>query len=211
MVDTTAKVVLDSAHPQGDAYRLTTFLWRYPKFVHGEDMRHRMGSACVSSSRAIPVSRNLEEVRSDLFRAGPVFWGAEQKGMSAAAELDNADRCVAWPIALPLVLRGVAEHFGMFVAETITLREYAKRLWKLGSLFDADVAEEMTVYGVHKSIANRKIEDSLHVNVLRTFVAEPGLMNFFGLRLEEGHAKYVLGTLASMLTKEERDRLTGAR
>ena len=84
-----AKVICDSIGEHSP--RLTTFVCRYPKFIHAEDMRHRSGSYCVSSSRAIPVSKNLEEVRSDALRAGPVYWGAEQRGMQSGKELSDED------------------------------------------------------------------------------------------------------------------------
>lgn len=182
MVDISAKVICDSIGEHSP--RLTTFLVRYPKFVHAEHMRHRTGSYCVSSSRAIPVSRNLEEVRSDVLRAGPVYWGTEQKGMSSGAELDDVEFCITWPVDLPQVLWLVAEHFDMLTAERITQREYAKRLWKLGALIEGDIAEEMVKHSVHKSIVNRRIESDLHVNTLYTS-CEPGLLNFFSLRLDK--------------------------
>lgn len=58
-----AKEILCSENPSGD--RLMTMWCRYPKFVHGEHLRHRSFSFSVSSSRAIPVTKNLEEVRLD--------------------------------------------------------------------------------------------------------------------------------------------------
>jgi thymidylate synthase ThyX len=90
MID--AKVICDSTSPQG--HRLTTFKLRYPKFIHGEFMTHRVISRNASSSRAIPVSRMIAEVRSDA-RASPVYWGAEQKGMQSGAELSEADARLA--------------------------------------------------------------------------------------------------------------------
>src|SRR4051812_11881839 len=81
----SAKVICDSIGTYSP--RLTTFLTRYPKFVHAEHCRHRTHSFCVSSSRAIPLAKTLEEARSDELRAAPVFWGAEQKGMSPGGEL----------------------------------------------------------------------------------------------------------------------------
>lgn len=161
-----AKIVLDSAHPQGDDYRLTTFLLRYPKFIHAEHCRHRMMSLCVSSSRAVPVSKNLEEVRSDELRAGPVYWASEQKGMSGGEELDDTIR--GWSNEPNDPTRLIA----------------AKERWKQAALRAAFGAEDLTRLGVHKSIVNRLLEPFLHVNVLCTVVAKPGLMNFFGLRLD---------------------------
>lgn len=147
-----AKIICDSIGE--DSPRLTTFLTRYPKFCHSEHMRHRTGSYCVSSSRAVPVSKNLEEVRSDDLRAGPVYWGAEQKGMQSGEELQGEKL------------------------------DAAKRIWKATAEHVAMGAEYMVEEGAHKSIVNRLLEPFLHVNVLVTS-CEPGLMNFFGLRLDK--------------------------
>lgn len=165
MPDIKAQIILDSAHPQGQDYRLTTFLCRYPKFVHAEHMRHRTGSYCVSSSRAVPVSKNLEEVRSDELRAGPVFWGAEQRGMQSGEELPDIDE------------NDPSKTLGRS-------KQYAINTWRQAAKAAAYSAENLMNAGVHKSIVNRLLEPFLHVNVLVTSCA-PGLLNFFGLRLDK--------------------------
>jgi hypothetical protein len=97
-----APVIRDSVNPQGS--RLHTQRWTCPKFIHQESLRHRAiyfmdflraefdadFSFSVSSSRAIPSRRLIEEARSDEHRAVPVSWGAEQKGMSPGDELDDS-------------------------------------------------------------------------------------------------------------------------
>ena len=80
-----AQVICDSINPTGQ--RLTTFQLRYPKFIHGEFMTHRVFSRNASSSRAVPTTKLIEEVRSDA-RAAPVFWGKNQPGMQSTEELD---------------------------------------------------------------------------------------------------------------------------
>jgi len=147
-----AEVVCDSIGEHSP--RLTTFRLRYPKFVHGELMTHRAFSRNASSSRAIPVSKNLEEVRSDELRAAPVWWGREQKGMQSGDELSGGN---LWT---------------------------AQAEWKAAAL-DAELrARRLQSYGAHKSIVNRILEPFLHINVVATSCA-PGLMNFFGLRLDK--------------------------
>jgi hypothetical protein len=146
-----AEVITDSIAAASP--RLTTFLIRYPKFIHAEHCRHRSMSLCVSSSRAVPVSKNLEEARSDELRARPVHWGAEQRGMQSGAEIMTPDA--------------------------------AAKIWRAAALRAADAAEALHALGIHKSIANRLIEPFLHVNVLVTS-CEPGMLNFFGLRLDKG-------------------------
>lgn len=132
----SAKVIADSISPQH--HRLTTFELRYPKFIHGEFMTHRVLSRNASSSRAIPTERLLAEVRSDLERATPVFWGKNQKGMQAAEELTGTDLIVA------------------------------KNTWKAQAIVAAEAAERMSRNGVHKQIVNRILEPFTHINVVCT-------------------------------------------
>ena len=79
-----AKIIEDSISPT--RARVTTFQLRYPRFIHAEFMTHRLFSRNASSSRAIPVSRTLDNVKADpaLFE----HWGKNQKGMQAEEEMD---------------------------------------------------------------------------------------------------------------------------
>lgn len=167
-----AEVICDSISSQG--HRLTTFKLRYPKFIHGEFMTHRVFSRNASSSRAVPVAKNIEEVRSDALRAVPVFWGAEQKGMSPGGELDDTTKSMRWKD------RFDTDNWG---GEPVTPKEYAIRVWYYAALDAADRAELLMNAGVHKSIVNRVIEPWLHINVV---VTATEYMNFFGLRLDSG-------------------------
>lgn len=65
--------------------RITTFQLKYPRFIHGELMTHRVFSRNASSSRAIPVEKMISQVWND--PAMPVHWGTNQPGMQAKAEL----------------------------------------------------------------------------------------------------------------------------
>lgn len=169
-----AKVILDSIGPTSDYTRLHTQLWRYPKFVHQESLRHRRliftdwqeqdFSFSVSSARAIPFKNLMAEVRNTEQRAKPVVWGSEQKGMLPGLEL-----CGTTAIA----------------AETV---------WDQAALKAADFAEDLAALGVHKSIVNRIIEPYIHVNCLVTGTTQ-GWLNFFGLRLDKA-ADPTLRTLA---------------
>lgn len=154
-----ARVVLDSINQYGN--RLTTFQLRYPKFIHGEFMTHRVVSRNASSSRAVPTSKLLEEVRTDALRAGPIFWGKNQKGMQAAEELDSRDR---WSGAVYMPSE----------------KTQAMMLWRKAALLAADLAHEMEQLGVHKQIVNRVLEPYSHINVVATATEWD---NFFGLRL----------------------------
>jgi thymidylate synthase ThyX len=86
-----AKVIEDSIAHNGA--RLITLQLRYPRFVHSELLTHRMFSRNSSSSRAIPVAKMIEQVRTN--PAMPVHWGANQPGMQARAELTGGELGVA--------------------------------------------------------------------------------------------------------------------
>lgn len=83
----SASIVADSISPEG--IRLTTLQLRYPRFIHAEFMTHRDFSRNASSSRAIPVSRMIEDLRRD--PAIPTYWGSNKPGMQAGAELTDQD------------------------------------------------------------------------------------------------------------------------
>lgn len=78
------KVIEDSINPHNNI-RLTTLQLRYPRFIHGEFMTHRVFSRNASSSRAIPIRTFLKQVWSD--PATPIHWGANNPGMQAKTEL----------------------------------------------------------------------------------------------------------------------------
>jgi thymidylate synthase ThyX len=78
-----ARTVADSLNPVGD--RLTTFVLTYPRFIHAELMTHRVFSRNSASSRAIPVKKMIEMVKTN--PVIPEYWGKNQKGMQAKEEL----------------------------------------------------------------------------------------------------------------------------
>lgn len=78
-----AQILIDSMNPTGN--RLTTWLLTYPRIIHSEFMTHRVFSRNASSTRAIPVNRTLEIVKTN--PAMPVHWGKNQSGMQADVEL----------------------------------------------------------------------------------------------------------------------------
>ena len=82
----TAKILLDSISPRGD--RLTTFEVIMHRFVLAEFNTHRAFSRNSASSRAIPVRKGIEQVRSN--PALPLEWRAEQKGMQGGELLSES-------------------------------------------------------------------------------------------------------------------------
>lgn len=81
----SVKSVKDSLAPSGR--RLTTFELRYQRFIHSELMTHRLFSRNAASSRAIPVDKMLQRIEDN--PAAPIWWGANEPGMKAKAELEG--------------------------------------------------------------------------------------------------------------------------
>lgn len=75
----TAKIIEDSISTAGK--RITTLQLLYPRLIHSELMTHRVFSRNASSSRAIPVQKMIDMVRST--PAMPIHWGKNQPGMQA--------------------------------------------------------------------------------------------------------------------------------
>lgn len=163
----TATLIEDTISPDG--IRLTTMQLRYPRFIHAEELTHRILSSQAeyiiyeaipdglmydqdlsrnaSSSRAIPVERMIADLRRD--PAMPIYYGSNKPGMQAGAELtgqDLDDVKMAWLIAMDMAISS---------------------------------AEVMVKKGLHKQIANRILEPWAHINVV---VTATDWSNFFALR-----------------------------
>lgn len=170
---TTAKVIADSRSPfTGD--RITTLQLRYPRFIHAEELTHRVlgtqpeivipdgvmyekdFSRNASSSRAVPVERLIQDVLDD--PAIPAHWGKNQPGMQAREEHD----AVIW-----------FENDGTL---------YARDAWLLGRDQAVDLARRFATAGYHKQVVNRLLEPFAHINVV---VTATDWDNFFLLRDHE--------------------------
>lgn len=91
-MSTNAKVICDSVNEWGD--RVTTLEVTFHRFVLAEFNTHRVFSRNSASSRAIPVEKQLERIRTE--PAIPLEFGANQSGMQAGEllaghELDEAE------------------------------------------------------------------------------------------------------------------------
>jgi thymidylate synthase ThyX len=82
----SAKIIAHSIAPNGQM--IVTWELEYPRFIHGEFMTHRLFSRNAASSRAIPVSTIINQVRND--PAMPIHWGENQAGMQAKNVLSDA-------------------------------------------------------------------------------------------------------------------------
>ena len=74
----TAKVIADTTYNE---HRVTTLELEYPRYIHSELMTHRVFSRNAASSRAIPISRMIELIKSN--KQVPM-WTGKQSGMQGA-------------------------------------------------------------------------------------------------------------------------------
>jgi hypothetical protein len=124
----TAKIICDSISPEG--VRLTTMEVKLHRFVLAELNTHRVFSRNSASSRAIPVSKMLERVKTD--PAMPMFWGKNQAGMGAAVELDDIDKIRVtnrWLEARDRAIRSVEELMEIGLHKQLTNRLLEPWLW----------------------------------------------------------------------------------
>lgn len=84
----TAKMIEHSCSTS-TGIALATMQLTYPRFIHAEFMTHRVFSRNASSSRAIPVAKMIEQVRTN--PAMPIHWGKNQPGMQASAEFEGQE------------------------------------------------------------------------------------------------------------------------
>jgi hypothetical protein len=113
----TVKVIADSIAHHATGKRIATLQLRYWRAIHAEAKTHRVISQSgeeygqiiltqdeslmsapelsrnASSSRAIPVSKMIEQVRND--PAGPIQWGLNQPGMQASAKQGDWATCTS--------------------------------------------------------------------------------------------------------------------
>lgn len=150
-----AEVVKDSINRFGD--RVTTYRLHYHRYIHSEFMTHRMVSKNASSSRAIPVHKQLETVAAS--PAMPIHWGLNEPGMQSTTEGDLP----VWGLQKDdyMSAQGAWERAASNAAEV------SKALWMDGK-------------GYHKQIVNRLAEPFTFMNVVATAT---DWENFFWLRV----------------------------
>jgi len=89
MSQITATIIADSVSSV-NGQRITTFELVYPRFIHSELMTHRVFSRNAMSSRAVPITKLVDQVSDD--PALPIHWGLNQSGMQAKEELQGVRR-----------------------------------------------------------------------------------------------------------------------
>lgn len=102
----SAEVLAHSIGPVGTP--LVTLKLEYPRYIHAEFMTHRVFSRNASSSRAVPIARQIDRVANN-----PVFpleWGSNKPGMQAGEAISRVAQTAAedeWNLALMDTLRHV--------------------------------------------------------------------------------------------------------
>lgn len=168
----SARIVADSVSPQG--HRLTSVQVTAHRFILAEINTHKRLSRSYRSSRAVPVKKLLEEVRTN--PAMPIYWGANEPGMQASGELSNT------PDGLDVVMCSEANDTGWSGHEWRESNPLDRAKWQWGQAAKstANYAEDLAKNGLHKQIANRVLEPFLWVHGIITATE---FDNFFGLRL----------------------------
>lgn len=118
-----AEIIADSLHPTG-ASRLTTFLLTYPRFVHAEFMTHRMFSRNASSSRAIPVKKQIQAVIDN--PAIPIAFLKNKAGMQGGDPLPDESSFLAkqtW-----LKTRDAVVSYAYQLSDLEVHKQYANRI-----------------------------------------------------------------------------------
>lgn len=85
--------VLAASRNKFTGTELFTLELRYPRFIHAEFMTHRVFSRNASSSRAIPISKQIDAVES--FPVFPSEWGLNKPGMQAGDPLSQEAKMLA--------------------------------------------------------------------------------------------------------------------
>ena len=166
----SANVVLASTNSKGK--KIVTLHAHYPRFIHAEIMTHRVFSRNARSSRAVPVSKMIEEVKTT--PVVPWHWGLNQSGMQAKMECMNS-----------VVL----------YEEVPVDRKFA---WNYAARKAVSVAEAFAAAGYHKQIVNRILEPFMWID---TLITATDWDNFFELRCHED-AEPHLQDLANLMKRQ---------
>lgn len=130
------KIIKDSISPSGA--RITTYQLKYPRMVHQELLTHRVFSRNASSSRAIPVDKNIKDLKKSIYI--PHFQ-KNRPGMQGGEYLNDQEQFQAeiqWKLAFETMLEQI-------------------------KLLNGIVHE-----GIHKQYINRLVEPFSYISVVCT-------------------------------------------
>ena len=84
------KVIADTIR---NGKRITTLQCHFPRFILAQVNTHRMFSRNTASSRAVPVQKMIDRIKSE--PVIPVHWGLNQAGMVAQEEIAQKEKPLA--------------------------------------------------------------------------------------------------------------------
>ena len=181
-----AKIIADSLN-EATGDRLTTYNLVYPRYIHAELMTHRQFSRNAASSRAIPTKKFRDDVWDN--PVIPKHWGANQKGMQAADELDDKE----------IITRIEGVNLEELTGEKgMTRKHLAEHLWMLAREKMLHIHDLLSLVGLHKQIANRILEPWFHIEIV---CSATEFQNWFALRCHEA-AHPDIQALADAMLKE---------
>ena len=120
-----AKILADSINTVNNK-RLITVQVKVPRYILAEVNTHRVFSRNYASSRAIPAKVIRGNITNNMFR--PVYWGSNQRGMSASSELKGWRKWMA------------------------------NKMWGFGGHMMAFTHWSLEKLGLHKQTCNRLLE-----------------------------------------------------
>lgn len=124
----SAEVIADSISPWGQ--RLTTIQATFPRQILAEINTHRSHSRNSASSRAVPVRRMVEQVKTDPFI--PLRWQSAQAGMQGGDEVDSdcqPSALAAWLHARDAAVLSAEHLLGLGVHKTMPNRLLEPFAW----------------------------------------------------------------------------------
>lgn len=156
------QIIADSVGQQSG--RITTFELTYPRIIHSEFMTHRLFSRNAMSSRAVPIKKMVELIRTNM--AMPVRFGSNQPGMQDKGIEHDGQVWYDW-----------VEVDG----ETKELYCSGREAWAKAAEDACSWAERFDAAGYHKQIANRLIEP---FQMMKTVMTTTEMENFLWLRVD---------------------------
>lgn len=145
--------------------RITTFELTYPRIIHSEFMTHRLFSRNAMSSRAVPIKKMVELIRTNM--AMPVRFGSNQPGMQDKGVEHDGQVWYGW----------TEDEDGSMKELYCTGRE----AWHRAAEEACRWAERFDEAGYHKQIANRLIEP---FQMMKTVMTTTEMENFLWLRVD---------------------------
>ncbi len=164
-----------------DGGEIITYELEYHRYIHSEFMTHRIFSRNAASSRAIPVSKMIDLVRTS--PATPIHWGKNQAGMQASEECNN-DVSMDWDYYNDEHVHGTPNE-----------------AWIEASSHAMYKAECFNEAGYHKQITNRLLEP---FQMIKVVVTATELDNFFWLRFHKAAQPEVQELARCMLVAKKR-------